>query len=370
MGYSSGMTPPPEPVTSRGWLRNVSDISWRMLVVLGAVLAVGLVLARLQIVVLPVFIAILIACVLAPPTRWLERRGVSTALASAAVFVTGLACAAGVVAAIVPPIIDQFSNLGPTLERAGDDVEDWLVTGPLELERREVRNYREDLGDRIGNLVADSSGGVVAGARTVLEIFAGLILSLVLAFFFVKDTRVFQRWTLRHVPVDRRDFVRTSATKAWQTLTNYLVGAALIGLIEALVIGLAVWIAGGGLVVPVMVLTFAAAFFPIVGAVVAGMVAVLVTFVSSGFTPALVVLVVVILVQQFDTDLLAPLIYGRAVQLHPVVVLVALTAGGTIAGLAGAFVAVPITAVAAAIGGDVWARRTALDPRYREPPPA
>jgi predicted PurR-regulated permease PerM len=135
------------------------------------------------------------------------------------------------------------------------------------------------------------------------------------------------------------------------------------------VIGVAVAIAGGSLVVPVMVLTFAAAFFPIVGAVVAGIVAVLVTLVGSGFTPALVVLVVVVLVQQFDTDLLAPLVYGRAVRLHPVVVLVVLTAGGAVAGIAGAFVAVPVTAVAVAIGGELWSRRTQGDPRFTEPPP-
>jgi predicted PurR-regulated permease PerM len=358
-----------EPVTAPGWLRRTSDIAWRVLVVMALILALGLALGRLQLVVLPVFIAILIACALGPPTRWLERRRVPTAVATGAVFLTALAIVAGIVAAIVPPIIDQFSNLGPTLEQAGDDIEDWLVTGPLELERREVRDYRDDLGDRIGSVVGESSGGVVSGARTVLEILAGFVLSLVLAFFFVKDARVIQHWTVRHVPVDRREFVRTAATKAWRTLTNYLVGAAAIGVIEAIVIGLAVWIAGGSLVVPVMVLTFAAAFFPIVGAVVAGTVAVAVTLVSSGFTPALVVLIVVILVQQFDTDLLAPLIYGRAVRLHPVVVLVVLTAGGTIAGLAGAFVAVPITAVTVAIGGEVWTRRTASDPRYQEPPP-
>ena len=224
-------------------------------------------------------------------------------------------------------------------------------------------DYRDDLGDRIGGFAGGSSGGLISGARTVLELVAGLVLSLVLSFFFVKDARTFQRWGLSKVPVVHRDFVREAASKAWRTLGNYLVGAATIGLVEAVIIGLAVAIAGGSLVVPVMVLTFAAAFFPIVGAIVAGAVAVLVTFVSSGFTPALIVLIVVVLVQQFDTDLLAPLIYGRAVRLHPVVVLVALTAGGTIAGIVGAFVAVPITAVVSAISAD------GLEAPYRDRSP-
>jgi predicted PurR-regulated permease PerM len=363
------MAQPIERMTARGALRTASDIAWRGLVVLAAVLAVGVVLARLQLVVLPVFIALLLTCALAPPTRWWERRGLPTPVATALVFLAGLVVVASVLAAIVPPIVDEFSDLGPTLEQAGDDVEDWLVDGPLDLRRADVREYRDDLGDRIGRIADDSSGGVVAGARTALEIFAGFVLSVVLAFFFVKDARAFQDWGLRHVPTERRELVRAAAGRAWRTLTNYLVGAATIGLVEAVVIGVAVAIAGGSLVVPVMVLTFAAAFFPIVGAVVAGIVAVLVTLVGSGFTPALIVLVVVVLVQQFDTDLLAPLIYGRAVRLHPVVVLVVLTAGGAVAGIAGAFVAVPVTAVTVAIGGELWTRRTQGDPRFTEPPP-
>ncbi len=359
------MTPPSDPVVRWNWLRASSDIAWRMLVVLGAIVALLLVLARLQLVVLPVFIALLITCALAPPARWLERRGVPAGIATMLVFLISFGAVAGVVAVIVPPITGEFDNLGPTLREAGDDIEDWIAD-TFDRKRSEVREYRDDLGDRIGSLVSSSSGGVVAGARTVLEILAGFVLSLVLAFFFVKDARVFQRWGLAHIPVDRRELVRSSAAKAWRTLGNYLVGAAAIGLVEAVVIGVAVAIAGGSLVVPVMVLTFAAAFFPIVGAIVAGAVAVLVTFVSAGFTPALIVLAVVILVQQFDTDILAPLIYGRAVRLHPVVVLVALTAGGVIAGIVGAFVAVPITAVVSAIGGDLWKRRTDADPRFTE----
>jgi len=346
------------------WLRTSSDVSWRLLVVFGALLAAGVVLARLQLVVVPIFIALLITTALAPPARWLERRRVPTALATALIFLGSFLVVGLVVAAIVPPVIDEFSNLGPTLRQAGNDIEDWLVEGPLGLDRRDVTDYRDGIGDRIADLAGESSGGVVAGARTALEILAGLVLSIVLAFFFVKDARTFQRWGLSHLPVDRREFVGTAAAKAWHTLGNYLTGAATIGLVEAVVIGLAVGIAGGSLVVPVMVLTFAAAFFPIVGAIVAGAVAVMVTFVSGGFGPALAVLVVVILVQQFDTDFLAPLIYGRAVRLHPVVVLVVLTAGGVLAGIVGAFVAVPTAAVVSAVGSEIWQRRTADDPRF------
>ena len=112
------MTPPADPALRWGWLRTSSDVAWRLLVVGAAVLAVLLVLARLQLVFVPVFIALLITCALAPPARWLERRGVHTALATALVFVASLGLVAGVIAAIVPAIVDEFQNLGPTLTRS------------------------------------------------------------------------------------------------------------------------------------------------------------------------------------------------------------------------------------------------------------
>jgi predicted PurR-regulated permease PerM len=298
--------------------------------------------------------------------RWLERRRVPTALATAVVFLAFLGVLGGITAAIVPPVVDQFADLGPTLEEAGDDIEEWLVEGPLEFDQRDVTDFRDNLGERIGDVLGVTSGGIARGARTAGEVVAGAVLALVLTFFFVKDARVYQRWVLRRLPSDRRDLARVSATKAYRTLQGYLLGATMIGAIEGVVIGLTVAIAGGTLVVPIMVLTFFGAFLPIVGAVVAGVVAVLITLVSAGPAPAIAVTVVVVLVQQFDTDLLAPLVYGRTVNLHPVVVLVALTAGGTIAGIVGAFVAVPITAVAVTIGAEFWRRRTEDDPRFTD----
>ena len=124
----------------------------------------------------------------------------------------------------------------------------------------------------------------------------------------------------------------------------------------AIILGLTVWLVGAGLAVPVAVLTFVGAFFPIVGAVAAGIVAALVALVSGGPTDALIVGGVALVVQQFDNDLLAPLIYGRAIKLHPTVVLLSLAAGGTLAGIMGAFLAVPVAAVIGAVLRELWAR--------------
>ena len=340
-------------------LRRASDWSWRLLVVAAAVLALVYFLAELRLVVLPVFVAVLIASILSPVARLLERRGLRPALATWIVFGGFLLVLGGILTLIVPATADEFADLGPVVSEGVDDVEQWLVDGPLDLSRADLERYREEAGERASEFLRSSSGSVVKGAVAVAETLAGIVLAFVLTFFFVKDGPKFQRWWLDHLPPDRRDVARDCAGAAWGALSGFLRGAAAIGVVEAIIIGLTLWLVGGSLVAPVMVLTFLAAFFPVVGAVVAGIVATLVALVTGGPGDALVVGIVCILVQQFDNDLLAPLIYGRFIHLHPVVVLVTITAGGTLGGIAGAFLAVPVAAVIAAVAGVLWRRREA-----------
>ncbi|HEU5085304.1 MAG TPA: AI-2E family transporter [Acidimicrobiales bacterium] len=318
--------------------------SWRLLVVGIALYGLALVIARLRLVLLPVGIALLLATVLVPVKRAMTDRNVPTPLAmlgTVAVFFGGLALVAML---IVPPLVDEFSDLNTTLDEAVDDVEDWLVTGPLGLDREWVRDVRE----RIEQSAEDakvSDGAVVSGATLVGEVFAGLILSLVVTFFVVKDGPRIQRAFLGLVPDDRRDHLRAAGNAAWRALGGYLRGAAILGVVEGAAIGITLVVTGASLALPVATLTFIAAFFPFVGAIVAGLIAVAVAFVTGGTTAAGVVAIVAVVVQQLDNDLLAPVIYGKALELHPLVVILALTSGAALAGIAGAFVAVPLVAV-------------------------
>jgi len=133
--------------------------------------------------------------------------------------------------------------------------------------------------------------------------------------------------------------------RAWRTLGGYLKGSATLGIIEGFIIGTTVWAVGGKLAIPVAVVTFFAAFVPFVGAIVAGVLAILVTLVTAGLDGAIVVALVALAVQQLDNDLLAPWVFGKNLELHPLVILVAITAGGTLFGIFGAFLAVPVSAV-------------------------
>ena len=356
-------TPPlaPAPVAARprhrpGLLRAASDVAWRLLVVGVALVAGVYALSRVWFVFLPVFIALLLSSLLVPVVTRLEARRWPALAATWVVFGGFLGVLVAIVALIAPAIADEFSGFGETVSEGVDNVEGWLVEGPLGLEEDQLNRYRADAGEFIGEWLRSSSKALATGAVAVAEGVAGFVLALVLSFFFIKDGRRFQRWAVAHVPYDRQELVTALAGRAWRALSGYLRGAALIGLVEAVVIGITLWIVGATLVVPVAVLTFFGAFFPLVGAVTAGIIAVLVALVSGGTTAALIVAIVALLVQQFDNDLLAPLIYGRAISLHPAVILIVLAGGSALGGIIGAFLAVPVTAMVTAVGNELWSR--------------
>lgn len=349
--------PDPDPPAARGpSFRQVTDVAWRILVLGGLALAVGALLWKLRNVVLPVLIALLLSSVLAPVVVRLEERGWKTRTATLAVFVGFLLAIIAALASIVPATVDELEGLGDTLEAALDDIEDWLVDGPLQLDRSVVEEVTDDPGGRLSEIVQESSDQLAQGARTVGETLAGALLALVLTFLFLKDGRRFQDWSLAHIPARHRDVARAAGRRALDALAGFLRGAALLGFVEGVIIGITLWIVGAPLAAPVALLTFLAAFFPIVGAVTAGAIAVLVTLAGKGLGAALVVLAVAVVVQQLDGDLLAPWIYGKSVLLHPAVILLVLAAGGFLGGIIGAFVAVPVSGALGAVSAELWDR--------------
>jgi putative heme transporter len=192
--------------------------------------------------------------------------------------------------------------------------------------------------------------GAVAGVTVVGELLTGLVLSLFLTFFFVKDSERFTRWILDFAGRHREAHLREIGTRSATAVSGYLRGQATVGLVDAVFIGIGLAIVGVPLVVPLAFLTFVAAFLPLVGAFVAGALAALVALVTKGVTAALIVIGITVLVQQLEGHLLAPLLLGRAVALHPVVIILALAAGSILGGIIGAFLAVPIAAVVTAVG--------------------
>lgn len=336
-----------------GCLVVVGLATWMVMVVLG----------QLALVLFPLGVALFLTRVLSVPTGWLRGRGWRPAPAAAVTLLGALLLGGGVIALIVPPMVEEFSDLGPTLEEGIGEVEDWIVDdSPFDVTREDVDAAEDEIVARGRDVLEDSQEQITRGAMAVVAGLAGLLLALILTFFALKDGPRFVEWVDEQTPEDKRTSVRAVAGAAWGAIGGYLRGAALLGVVEAAVIGATMAIVGAGLVIPVMILTFAAAFVPLVGATVAGVIAVLVTLAAGGIVPALIVAVVAVLVQQFDNDLLAPWIYGKSLELHPVAILLAITAGTALFGFAGTVLAVPVTAT---VVSSIIALRGSRD---REPP--
>ncbi|HEX7096473.1 MAG TPA: AI-2E family transporter [Acidimicrobiales bacterium] len=335
-------------------LRRAAAYSWRLIVVGFVVYGVLWLLDRLQLVLIPVVIALFLSRALAPVNAWLWRRRWPKGLASAVTMLGFFAVLGGITAAITPALADEIDSLRPTVTEALDDVENWLVEeSPFDISRESIDRFRARTGERVDNFFDDADGEVLDSATLAAEIIAAAILALILTFFMLRDGPRFVDWTLRHAPARHQPALRRAADRGWTTLGAYLRGAAVLGVVEAITIGLTLWLAGGRLVVPVMVVTFMAAFIPIIGAIAAGVLAVMVGLVTGGVVTALIVGIVALIVQQVDNDILAPYIYGRALNLHPVVVLLSVAGGGALFGIPGTLLAVPVVAVAVNIADEL-----------------
>jgi putative heme transporter len=327
--------------------------AWRIVGIGLVVTAVFLLFLRLRLVFLPLMVGLFLATLLEPFASRLKRAGWPPLLAAWAVFAGVAALVASVLFLIVPQTVGQFDQLGEDLERSVREIEDWLVDGPLGLREEQVSTYTDSIVERLSGDSEEVQARVITGAQVAAEFLAGLALTGVITFFFIKDGDRISAWLLNRVRSPRRELARLTGRRAWETLAGYLRGTAITGAIDAIFIGLGLWLLGVPLVIPLALLTFFGAFFPVIGAPLAGLVAVLIALVSGGPGTALAVLALVFVVQQIESYLLAPSIMGRMVRLHPVVVMVALTTGGVMAGIIGAFLAVPITAVCVAVVGEV-----------------
>jgi putative heme transporter len=321
--------------------------SWR-LIVIGVVAIAGLWLLRqARVVFLPLVVALFSTRCLAPITGWLRRHRWRPGLAAATSLLAFFVAVALVGTLVVRSFAGEAESIRPTLIEAADDIEDWLVNdSPFDVSRDAIDRIRERAADEFDDLTRSSDGAIADQATVVAELITGMILAVILTFFMLRDGRRFTDWLTARTPATRQNRVRQALDAAWSTLGGYLRGATLLGAIESVVIGLTLFIAGGSLIAPVMMVTFLGAYIPLVGAVGAGVIAVLVALGTAGTGAAIAVAVVALVVQQIDNDILAPIIYGRALSLHPVVVLLTVVAGGALFGLVGTVLAVPVVAVA------------------------
>lgn len=344
-------------------VQRLAAYSWRLLAIAAAIIGVLWLARELAPVLIPATVALFLTRLLTPITDRLRRR-LRPGLAAGVAMLVLLGAISGISIVIVRPIAREAATLPETITEALDDIERWLVEdSPFDVSHEAIDRFRARTADRFRELLLTSEGRVVDGATLAAEIVAGLFLSILLTFFMLRDGPRFAGWLRSRLRPEQRDRAQRAAKRGWSTLGGYLRGAAMLGVIESIAIGLALLVSGASLIVPMMVLTFVAAFVPLVGAVLAGVMAVLVALVTGGVVSAAIVGVVAIAVQQLDNDILAPWVYGRSLALHPVVILVSVVGGGALFGIAGTLLAVPVVAVAISVVKELGSRATATADR-------
>lgn len=355
--------PPPAPAPAVDEavprsLRIAGAWSWRMILV--AVVAWGLLwlIDRFLFLVAPMMVGLLLAGLLAPAYRQVLRLNVNRSFATLLVLVTGLALVGGTLTLVVNQLIQGIPDMQRSAAQGIADIEDWLHGPPLNMTDAELQELVDQGSAWVEqNTQALIEGGLSAVTGTV-QFLTGFVLSLLACFFFLRDGRRIWTFLVGMLPVRARAPMTYAGDGAWRTLSGYVRGTVLIALIDAVGIGVGLWILRVPFALPLAALVFIGSFVPIIGSFISGTVAVLVALVDApepgvldggGLLKALMVLGLVILVQQVEGHVLQPVIMSRAVDIHPLAVVMAVTSGAILAGLIGALVAVPAVAVLNAV---------------------
>ncbi|MFD3654476.1 AI-2E family transporter [Streptomyces sp. NPDC058620] len=347
-------------------LRTTARIAVELLLVLVAAAVAVWLLGWMWPVVWPIVVGLFLTTLTWPPTRFLRRHGWHPALAASVVTVLFLLVLTAIVALIAVPVASQSGELTDGVVEGIQRLREWAAGPPLNVGDDQISGAFDTAVARVQDSIGSMVTAVATGLSTVLNGVVTAFLSLFLMFFFLKDGPRFLPWLTRQLPGRLATDVPIVAARGWETLGAFVRSQAFVGLLDAVFIGLGLWILGVPLALPLAVLTFISAFVPIVGALFAGLVAVLIALVSNGLTDALIVLAIILVVQQLEGNVFQPMIQSRGLGLHAAVVLLAVTLGGSLAGVVGSLLAVPVAALVAVVWN--YLREQLSDP-LAEPEP-
>jgi predicted PurR-regulated permease PerM len=341
---SSRVLPTPDSQVPR-LLQQAAAWSWRLLLT-GLVIYITFRLAVfLRLVVLPFIAAMLLSALLQPLYARLRRGGMAPLLATWCVFLLAIILIAGAISLFADRVSADYSTLAAEIQRTAGEVQRSLAGPPFRLNAVKLHQYYNDLVKYMSQHKGQIAGTILAGGRYAIEFLAGLVLMLFITFFLIKDGARIWWFLIRRLPPEARRRVSAAGDNAWRALVNYVRGTCVVAAIHALFLGLALWLLGVPLLVPLIVLVFIASFLPIIGILVVGALACLIALATKGWVAAVILLAVLILEDQIEAHLLQPLVVGRIVKLHPLAIILVLAVGAVIAGIPGAIVAVPLAAV-------------------------
>jgi predicted PurR-regulated permease PerM len=326
------------------WLRVSAGWAWRLLLLAALLYVAGKVASLLYVVIVPFAAAILLSALLQPLTARLRRAGLGSMSATWCTLLLAFVVIGGVVWLVTARIEADYPALVSQVQHTTTQIQDWLASSPLHVKTGSLGRISNNVVNYLSQHRSAIEGAALTGGRILAELLAGIVLCFFISFFLIKDGDRIWAWAISGFHGERGRRVNLAGHAAWQAVVYYVRGTVVIAAIHAVVMAITLGVIGAPLVVPLAVFMFIAAFIPIVGVLIAGTVALLVVLAAKGLVAAVVVLAVMVVMSQVEGHLLQPQVVGKMVQLHPLAVILVLAVAGVVAGIAGALVAVPITA--------------------------
>lgn len=335
------------------WLVRAGGVGWRLLVLVVLVWLLAEFAVKLTLVLVAVLVALLITGVFAPVVQWGADKGLRRWIASGLVILALLGAIGGLGTVLGKRVSQEVPELRQQLQAASEDLSqrfgvDVPVLGA---------SGRPGATQGAGASGDSALPSVKASAKVVADVAVGLFLTLALAFLFLKDGPAMWRWVLDKIGGRVREDTDAAGRAAWDTVGSYVRGLTIVALFDAVGIGVGLLLLGVPLALTLAALQFLGSYVPTYGAIVAGLVAVAVAYVSSGLGTAALVLLLVVVVQQVGNDVIEPYVMGRELPLNAAMVLIAVTTGGLLWGVAGALLFVPLAAALSAASHELWVRR-------------
>jgi predicted PurR-regulated permease PerM len=326
------------------WLRVGAAWSWRLLLLAALLYVAGKVASLLYLVIVPCGVAILLTALLQPLAARLRRSGFGAISATWCALLLAFAAIGGAVWLVASRVAAEYPALVKQVKHTTAQIQSWLAGAPFHIKTGNLEKLSDNLVTYLSQHKSVLEGTVLTGGRIVVEILAGAVLCFFISFFLISDGDRIWSWLTSALAPERKRRTDLAGHAAWLSVVHYVRGTVAVAAIHAVVMGITLTIMGAPLVAPLAVFMFVAAFIPLVGVLIAGAAALLIVIAAKGLIAALILLGILIAMNQLEGHLLQPQVVGKMVRLHPLAVIGVLAVAVVVAGIAGAVVAVPVTA--------------------------
>jgi predicted PurR-regulated permease PerM len=326
------------------WLRVSAAWAWRLLLLAALLWVAGKVASLLYLVIVPFAAAILLTALLQPLEARLRRSGLGALSATWCTLLLAFALIGGAVWLVTTRVEAEYPALVNQVGKTSTQIQSWLAASPFHIRTGNLEKISDNLVNYLSQHRSTVEGAALTGGRIAVELLAGVVLCFFISFFLIKDGSRIWSWLISGLSPERGRRASVAGAAAWRAVVYYVRGTVAVAAIHAVVMGITLTVIGSPLVAPLALFMFVAAFVPLAGVLIAGTVAIVIVLASKGLIAALIVLAVMIVMNQLEGHLLQPQVVGKMVRLHPLAVILVLAVAGVVAGIAGAVVAVPITA--------------------------